>query len=259
MLNKILIFSGLFLIVTLPTGLQSQSETDNKANLVVERLWQAIGGQKAWQKTRYISFRWQVKVDGSIRSDIRHDWDRLENRYRVEGTDRGGKHYVALFNTLTQQGEVYLDGEKMSADSTTEKYIDLAYSRYINDTYWLLMPFKLTDPGVNLDYEGKKEINGLQCDIIKMTFDQVGLTPGDTYWVYVDEKENLVRRWEYHLQGWDSDRKRSGSDWSGWTNLGELTLSLDKLWSTDGGIFCTEVLVSNDNAPPNLNNSGKTL
>jgi len=42
------------------------------------------------------------------------------------------------------------------------------------------MPAKLLDPGVHLDLEGQdKEASGLH-DVVRVTFDKVGLTPGDT-------------------------------------------------------------------------------
>ena len=78
--------------------------------------------------------------------------------------------------------------------------IQEAYGRFINDSYWLLMPLKMQDPGVNLDYDGEATRDGETYDVIKLTFDHVGLTPGDTYWVFVNRKTHLVDRWEYILQ-----------------------------------------------------------
>ena len=32
----------------------------------------------------------------------------------------------------------------------------MAYAIWVNDTYWLLMPYKMKDPGVTLAYDGEE-------------------------------------------------------------------------------------------------------
>ncbi|MFN2412818.1 MAG: DinB family protein, partial [Pyrinomonadaceae bacterium] len=39
-----------------------------------------------------------------------------------------------------------------------------AYARWVNDSYWLLGPLKVLDPGVKLTYEGSKESEGVACE-----------------------------------------------------------------------------------------------
>jgi len=59
----------------------------------------------------------------------------------------------------------------------------------------------MRDPGVNLDYDGEKKIDRQTYDVLKLTFENVGLTPGDTYWAYVNRETHLIDRWEYILEG----------------------------------------------------------
>ncbi len=203
------------------------SKSDPRALTVVDQLWQALG-MAQWRKAGYLSFRWIVESEGQTRADYRHDWNRVEGTYRVEGTNRDKQHFVALFNTGTRKGEVYVDGEKVTTDSTLAQMLEHAYGRFINDSYWLIMPYKLKDPGVVLTYEGQAERDGSQFDVLKVTFENVGLTPGDTYWAYIDRKDHLMKRWEYFLEGWDADRERTATTWEDWRDFGGVRLALNK-------------------------------
>jgi hypothetical protein len=128
--------------------------------------------------------------------------------------------------------------KEVEGTDEVKKLLERAYGRFINDTYWLLMPMKMEDPGVNLAYDGEKEIDGADYDVVKLTFNGVGLTPGDTYWVYVNRKTHLVERWEYILEGDVAEaRKRAATGgeeaapkrtlwlWRDWQQFGPIRLS----------------------------------
>lgn len=105
------------------------------------------------------------------------------------------------------------------------KLLEWAYERFINDSYWLLMPLKMKDPGVNLGYEGEKTLEGGEpCEIIKLTFNGVGLTPGDTYWVFVNKRTHLVDRWEFVLEGQEA-KDKSAFERKDWRSFGPLRLA----------------------------------
>ncbi len=205
-----------------------RSKSDQKALQVVDEMWEALGGKDKWQKTRFLSYHWLVEVNGEVRSDYRHDWDRYTNEYRVEGTSRNGEHFVAIFNTQTKAGDVFLDGTKVIEDTTKTQWLERAYGRYINDSYWLIMPYKLNDPGVVLNYEGEKEVDGQIYDLVKVTFEDVGLTPGDTYWAYIGKSDRLMHKWEYRLEDQEADAKPSGSWWKEWQTFGNIKLAMNK-------------------------------
>ena len=90
-----------------------------------------------------------------------------------------------------------------------------AYGAFINDMYWLAMPWKWMDSGVNLKYVGPKTRGGEACDVVELTFGHVGLTPGDMYHAFVSQKSHLMTYWEYVLQSgnkgaWDWEYGESG-------------------------------------------------
>ena len=66
--------------------------------------------------------------------------------------------------------------------------------------YWLAMPWKWLDSGVNLKYMGPQEKDGKKYEMVELTFGKVGLTPGDMYHAYVSPDSHLMTYWEYTLQ-----------------------------------------------------------
>lgn len=222
---------------------QESIKSDAKALAVVDEMWQALGGKQNWQNTRYLSFHWKAERDGNLVAHYRHDWDRHTNRYRVEGTDRQGRHFVALFDTKTKLGDVYLKGSKMPEDSTKIQMLERAYQRFINDSYWLIMPYKLNDPGVILKYGGERQVAEKTYDVIEITFENVGLTPGDTYWAFIDKADRLMHKWEYVLQ--NRQPPPTVVWWQDWQSFDGIKLALNrKIENRPARIYFEDVKVS---------------
>lgn len=185
---------------------------DPRAEQVASRLVAALGGEATFAKVRYVSF--------SFNGRRQHWWDRQTGRHRLEGTNREGQSYLVLANVNDGgkgAGQAFLAGAEVTGEEKA-KLLENAYSAWINDFYWLLVPFKLHDPGVSLAYEGEETVDGALCDKIKMTFDHVGLTPGDTYWLLVDRASGLLARWEYVLEG--QQPPATAWRWQAWERYG---------------------------------------
>ncbi|MFQ5816407.1 MAG: DUF6503 family protein [Terriglobia bacterium] len=207
--------------------------SDAKAIELVEAMQQALGGAEAWARVRYLRFDWVVERGGQRVAAVRHLWDRYDGRYRVEGTTREGKPFLTLCNVQTRAGNAWVDGKKLEGDEL-QKALQFAYGRYINDTYWLVQPMKLKDPGVHLGYAGRRELKSINYDVVHVWFDQVGLTPGDHYWVFIHPETRRIDRWAYFLEGYrDRGEPRleaaTAWDWRGWKQVGGVWLASDKV------------------------------
>jgi len=183
---------------------------------VVDHLTQALGGKQAWDNTRYIRFNFLGRRT--------HWWDKATGRHRLEGQTKEGQHYVVVENLNTKEGSVWLDGKKVEGEKTQEM-LKNAYGAWVNDTYWLLEPYKLRDPGVNLSYAGEEKLDGKTYDKLAVSFGQVGLTPGDRYWVYVNRDTGLMDRWEYILQDMPKEGPPVAWRWEGWQKYGNIMLA----------------------------------
>ena len=199
--------------------------SDGKALEIAERVLEAMGGAEAWQDTRFLRFNFF-----GFRT---HHWDRHTGRHRLEGQTREGQSYVVLHDLGSRQGKVYLDGELASGEAAAQ-WLERAYGAWVNDTYWLLMPYKLRDPGVLLTYDGEATIGGTTYDRLRLRFEGVGLTPGDTYWAYINRDTSLMDRWEYFLESWEEGREPTGWDWVGWRRYGGIMLSPLRVKVDDG-------------------------
>lgn len=171
---------------------------ETRADSLALQAFEAFGGPEAWAALPYLRFDFGAGNDSTRRVSARHLWNRRTGDYRVEMPAGEDTTYVALFNVGTQEGTVYLDGAPV--DSTRQaELLQRAYRRFINDTYWLLAPTKLFDPGVTRSYV--PDSSGPGAEVVHLAFEGVGLTPGDQYWIHVDPATGRVNRWDYHLQG----------------------------------------------------------
>src|SRR5215510_942643 len=199
------------------------TSADPQAQKVAERLMQALGGKESWEKARYLRFDFVVEQKGKVVGDFKHLWDRYTGRYRVQGTTDKGQIYTVLFQDInTKKGDAFLNAVPVP-DKDKQKFLDMGYERFINDTYWLLMPYKWRDPGVNLKYEGTaKGDRGQTWDKVLLTFGNVGLTPKDRYWAFVNQETGMMDKWEFILQG--QKGAPSAFDWMNWQDFDGIKL-----------------------------------
>lgn len=192
---------------------------DERSAAVAERLMTALGGRETWDRTRFISFGFAGRRS--------HWWDKHTGRHRLEGQDREGRRYVVLHDVVSREGRAWLDGEPLEGDPLAEM-LENAYGAWINDTYWLAAPYKLRDPGVRLAWEREETIDGRTHDVVRLEFGEVGLTPGDRYWMFVDRDSGLVSRWAYVLEHQPADAEPTVWRWEGWQRYGEVMLTPER-------------------------------
>ena len=119
----------------------------------------------------------------------------MGERARIESL-KDSITYVVDLKTLA--GKVWVKGQLISETDSLNTMLQKAKSIWINDSYWLVMPFKLKDSGVTLKYLGEDTLNtGDRCNVLQLTFNNVGDTPQNKYNIYVDLADNLVKQWAY--------------------------------------------------------------
>jgi hypothetical protein len=199
---------------------------DEKADAVARELVASLGGQPAWEKARQFRFDFVVEREGKPAAQFHHLWDRYTGDYRLLGTDKSGAPYAVYFNVNTRQGTAFVNGRPVEGDEKL-KLLETAYGRFINDSYWLLAPWKVFDPGVHRDYDGEKAgPDGAVCDVIKLSFEGVGLTPKDVYWLWITREGRRMVQWQYVLGG--AAEEPTTALWKDWRTIGGIGLSLEK-------------------------------
>ncbi len=224
MINRI--FGFLFsVIMILSSSSVSQAEENRepRAVEVVNRAMEAMGGLDTWEGIRLISFKF---VDRRT-----HFWDKQTGDIRQEWTqeDEGVQvNYVVSMNIYTMEGKAWAN-QRAVPSSELPALLEKVYAAWINDTYWLAMPWKFLDPGVNLAYEGTEEIEGTICDVVHLSFSDVGLTSGDQYWVYIDKESGMILRWGYILESYSEGASQTLWDWEEWEEFGGVKISQERV------------------------------
>ncbi|HXV62155.1 MAG TPA: hypothetical protein VEK15_15755 [Vicinamibacteria bacterium] len=189
--------------------------SDPEAVSIANEVMEALGGYEAWNETRFLTWKFFGRRT--------HVWDKHTGnlRFENEGT-------IVLMNLNTKQGRAFENGEEILDDAKREEALQRAYGAWINDAYWVFMPYKLKDTGVTLRYLGNRTTEaGAEADVLELTFESVGLTPENKYHVYVDKTTRLVTQWDYYPKATDSEPGFK-IPWQDWKRYGAILLSADR-------------------------------
>ncbi len=196
-------------------ALTLESGSDPKAVQIANEVMNALGGREAWEETRYLTWNFFGRRT--------HVWDKWKGDLRFENEGS-----VTLLNLNTKKGRVWKSGQEVTDPAALEKALYDAESAWINDSYWVFMPYKLEDQGVTLKYLGKgKTETGLSADVLELTFESVGRTPQNKYHVFVDDRSRLVTQWNYYEKASDPEPAFK-IPWLDWERHGQILLSANR-------------------------------
>lgn len=186
--------------------------SDAKAIAIADQVMANMGGWENWNKTHYVTWKFFGRRF--------HVWDKFTGDIRVEAVDR-----TVLMNINTKKGRAWENGEEITAPDSLAPRLEDAYRAWVNDSYWLVMPYKLKDSGVTLKYLGEEKMeNGKEADVLQLTFEDVGVTPDNKYKVFVGKESGLVEQWSYFKDASDPEPMFTGQ-WLDWKQYGDIMLS----------------------------------
>ena len=187
-----------------------------------DKVMLAMGGRQAWDETRYLSWHFFGRRH--------HWWDRYTGDLRIEGEEGEAdakRPYVLLTNIQTKSGRAFLGGEEITDAAEQASWMQRAYEMWVNDSYWVFMPYKLKDSGVTLSYLGPRTVPEYgDVQVLGLSFRDVGVTPENRYEVFIDPKTNLVCAWSYFEKAADSE-PRFTMPWRDWRQVGRILLAAD--------------------------------
>ena len=188
---------------TSPSGPPLETAADSLAFSVSE----GVGGAAAWGALPALAFDWAVVVDSTERLRAHHLWDKAGDRARVEWPVGADSVAVAVFAPASfdpdaPEGQAAINGRALGGAALAERLVE-AHRRHVNDGYWLLAPLKAFDPGVRRDVSADGRT-------LLLSFDGVGLTPGDRYEIETEPGTGSMTAWAYVLEG---DTARSRWEW----------------------------------------------
>ena len=188
--------------------------SDDKAIALADSVMQAMGGRPAWDNTRYLSWNFF-----GARELL---WDKETGRVRIEVPN---DFAIYLIDMQADTGRIMRYGEEMTQPDSVAKYVERGKQMWVNDSYWLLMPFKLKDSGVTLTYAGKDTMqSGAPAEVVQLQFEEVGFTPENKYKVYIDPQDQLVKQWAFYRQA-SADTPNFITPWEDYQRYGNILLS----------------------------------
>ncbi len=188
--------------------------SDAIAVLLADQVMDAMGGRENWNNTRYLYWNFF-----NARKLL---WDKWTGDVRIEFLKEDTK---ILMNVRSMDGKVWKDGALV--EDPTEM-LGRGKSIWINDSYWLVMPFKLKDSGVTLKYAREDTtLAGTQSEVLNLTFEKVGDTPDNRYEVWVDSESKLVTQWAFYRSYADTVAGFT-LPWGDYQEYGNILLSGDR-------------------------------
>jgi hypothetical protein len=188
----------LTLLLQAPTT-QPQEGTPPEIEAVMKQ-----AGIDVWPSVKRIEFTFNVEDDGKLIVSRKHAWDVKANTDEV--TDLVKK---------TEPVKVDLGKKEPAAQ----------FQQWTNDSYWLLMPLKLKDGGVKFGpVMSTRDFPPSRANVT-MSFEGVGLTPGDQYDLSIDLRKNQIDHWVYRPNA----DKKTGFTWEDYKDFNGLILSTNHI------------------------------
>ncbi len=192
--------------------------SDRSAIEIADKVMKAMGGRKNWDDTRY--FTWNFFGFRTLW------WDKKKGNVRIQLHNEDST--IILVNIFDNTGKVMLNGAETNQQDSLAKYLKKGKDIWINDSYWLFMPFKLKDSGVTLRYIGEDTTQlGVTSDLLSLTFENIGNTPQNKYHVWVDRSDNLIKQWSYYQKS-HMETPNFITPWEGYEKYHSIFLAGDR-------------------------------
>ena len=185
-MKKLVLFSlALALLSGCKTDTNQEKLKDIKAQKTIAQLIAEAHGYDNWDRVTSITFTFAVDRD-SMRGSGR-TWTWMPKKDSV---------YLNMGDQLVKYSRKSIDSISINADRA-----------FINDKFWLLVPFQLvwdntaiiTDPA-----QDKAPLSGSSLNKITITYPgEGGYTPGDAYDIYYDDNF-IIKEWVFR-RGNDDD------------------------------------------------------
>jgi hypothetical protein len=174
-------------------------------------------GVNNWPRATSLSFTFVVHDGNDLKVSRQHVWN------IKAGTD------------TVSSGEKSTTVNIAKPDMNDPAQVE-AFKAWTNDSYWLLAPLKLFDMGVTREALGRREVAGKTYEVLQLSFQGVGMTPGDRYNLYIDSFTSLVAYWDYMPSAettmqatWEKYRHVEGLKLATFHKMGTKTIAIENL------------------------------
>ena len=187
----------LFLDESVPVGKEGP-----EAEAMADKMLSAIN---------YTEYQQLTFLSWTYRGGVTHEWWKQEKKVKASWDD-----LEVLLDLNTLDGSAKKNGIELTGIEL-EEALKKAWSQFANDSFWLVAPWKIRDPGTKravVEYEGERGL--------LVTYSSGGVTPGDSYLWLLDEN-GRPREWKI----WTSILPWGGIrfTWENWQMYGDVPFS----------------------------------
>ncbi len=224
MKNKLTLFALLIFIISCKNDPEkaATAENDSAFEEPITKEIAYANGFKNFEEVDQINFTFNVKVNDTLRSERSWKWFPKENK--VELTEKG------------ETSSYTTDGDLNEEETQIDK-------KFINDKYWLLFPYELIWSEYEFEHDrsvvapiSQKEMHQIAVKYA----DTSGYTPGDTYLIFFDEDDKMIREWTYQSAGGRS----LSTTWEDYETFNGITIA--KMHKSEDGsfqLYFTDIMV----------------
>ncbi len=164
------------------------------AKTLVEKMVEACGGKENFYSLEDVQYEYTYQDMATGKKDV------AVERYVFDGELSWAK-FITRENVMAPQ----MKGEMIQGYNGKESWVTvdgkliedpqlLKFTDFLRKTnyYWFTMMFKLLDPGVNYEYAGTKEVNGVSYDLVKITFGENIGDVQDKYLLFINPETHMV-------------------------------------------------------------------
>ena len=194
---------NLFAILALLLTFSSLIAQNDKAKALIEQVVDAMGGIDAFYHLNDVEYTYTYHRLSDDKKDVSTE------RYIFNGELSWAKYDQHEVFALPQaEGTVVqcYDGKQTMvtvAGKTVEEQQAVGMSDFLRKVnyYWFAMFFKMMDPGLNYEYLGKRTTEGIEYEIVKVTFEDSVGDHQDTYVLYINPFTHLVDQFLFNVVG----------------------------------------------------------
>lgn len=196
-----IVLVGLVVIIFVAVKIASkplpEGEQGPAAEALTDKMLAAIN-QSAYDQLNYLEW--------TFRGAHHFSWNKRANTVVVKWDDFEVNLSPDNLTGTATQGGVALSGEMLN------EAIQKAWAFFANDSFWLVAPYKVRDPGTS-----RTLVETEEGPALLITYSSGGVTPGDSYLWYLDETGRPTA-WEM----WTSIIPLQGMrvSWEGWVQHG---------------------------------------
>ncbi|MFT4834681.1 MAG: hypothetical protein ACI83W_000876 [Marinoscillum sp.] len=187
------LLTAIFVFIQLQRNPLPPTQEGKEAEALADKMLNALG---------FEAYKTIDRISWSFPRGHHYVWDKSQDSVLVKWDD-----YEVKFRTTTLDGWATLADARLSGEQLKEVLVE-AWSMFANDSFWLVAPFKIRDPGTSRGYVKLEE-----GEALLVSYSSGGVTPGDSYlWIF--DETGRPKAWRL----WTQKIPISGIEfsWHGW-------------------------------------------